>query len=82
MLVAGVTALVSGVSVFVNSYGVHSFSSPALYTTAKNMAAVLFLALVADVYKRQVPPMRLRYVKQSTPSRSAFGKIRIQAATE
>ena len=48
MLVAGVTALVSGVSVFVNSYGVHSFSSPALYTTAKNMAAVLFLALVAS----------------------------------
>jgi len=42
MLVAGATALVSGVSVFVNSYGVHSFSSPALYTTAKNMAAVVF----------------------------------------
>ena len=48
MLVAGVTALISGVSVFVNSYGVHSFSSPALYTTAKNMAAVLFLALAAS----------------------------------
>jgi drug/metabolite transporter (DMT)-like permease len=47
MLVAGATALVSGVSVFVNSYGVHSFSSPALYTTAKNMAAVVFLALAA-----------------------------------
>lgn len=47
MLVAGVTALVSGVSVFVNSYGVHSFTSPALYTTAKNLAAVVFLALAA-----------------------------------
>jgi drug/metabolite transporter (DMT)-like permease len=48
VLVAGVTALVSGVSVFVNSYGVHSFASPALYTTAKNVAAVLFLALAAS----------------------------------
>jgi drug/metabolite transporter (DMT)-like permease len=48
VLVAGVTALVSGVSVFVNSYGVHSFASPALYTTAKNVAAGLFLALAAS----------------------------------
>jgi drug/metabolite transporter (DMT)-like permease len=48
VLVAGVTAMVSGVSVFVNSYGVHSFASPALYTTAKNLAAVLFLALAAS----------------------------------
>ncbi len=47
MLVAGVTALISGVSVFVNSYGVHDFASPALYTTAKNLAALLFLALAA-----------------------------------
>ncbi|MGD0853042.1 MAG: EamA family transporter [Acidimicrobiales bacterium] len=49
MLVAGVTALISGVSVFVNSYGVHDFASPALYTTAKNIVAFLFLALAATV---------------------------------
>ncbi len=49
ILVAGVTALVSGVSVFVNSYGVHSFASPALYTTAKNLAAVLFLVMAAAI---------------------------------
>ena len=46
----GVTALVSGVSVFVNSYGVHAVSSPAVYTTAKNLvAAVVRLAAVAGV---------------------------------
>jgi len=49
VVVAGVTALVSGVSVFVNSYGVHSFASPALYTTAKNVVAALFLALAMTV---------------------------------
>ncbi|MGD0054673.1 MAG: DMT family transporter [Acidimicrobiales bacterium] len=45
--VAGVTALVSGVSVFVNSYGEHSFASPALYTTAKNIVAATVLVVVA-----------------------------------
>jgi len=43
LLLAGATALVSGVSVFVSSYGVHDFSSPALYTTAKNLVAALVL---------------------------------------
>ena len=36
VLAAG-TALVSGVSVFANSYGVHAIASPAVYTTAKNI---------------------------------------------
>jgi drug/metabolite transporter (DMT)-like permease len=49
MLVAGVTALLSGVSVFVNSYGVHSVTSPALYTTAKNCVAAMVLGLAALV---------------------------------
>ena len=44
VLVAGVTALVSGLSVFVNSYGVHAVKSPAVYTTAKNMVATVLLA--------------------------------------
>ncbi|MGC1419461.1 MAG: DMT family transporter [Acidimicrobiales bacterium] len=49
MYVAGITALLSGVSVFVNSYGVHSVSSPALYTTAKNAVAAMVLGLAALV---------------------------------
>jgi drug/metabolite transporter (DMT)-like permease len=44
VLVAAVTAIISGVSVFANSYGVHSVSSPAVYTTAKNLVATLVLA--------------------------------------
>ena len=47
--VAGVTALVSGVSVFVNSYGVRAVASPAVYTTAKNLVAALVLVLAAYV---------------------------------
>ncbi len=47
--VAGVTALVSGVSVFVNSYGVRAGAAPAVYTTAKNLVAVVVLLLAALV---------------------------------
>jgi drug/metabolite transporter (DMT)-like permease len=47
--VAGATAMISGVSVFVNGYGVHSFSSAAVYTTAKNLVAAVVLAIAAAV---------------------------------
>jgi drug/metabolite transporter (DMT)-like permease len=50
--VAGVTALVSGVSVFVNSYGVKTFASPAVYTTAKNLVAAAVLVLAAALGAR------------------------------
>jgi drug/metabolite transporter (DMT)-like permease len=43
------TALVSGVSVFVNSYGVRAGATPAVYTTAKNLVAMAILSLVALV---------------------------------
>ncbi len=43
VLVAGITALVSGLSVFVNSYGVHAVTSPSVYTTAKNLVATVVL---------------------------------------
>jgi len=44
VLVAALTALISGLSVFVNSYGVHAVTSPAVYTTAKNLVASVVLA--------------------------------------
>jgi drug/metabolite transporter (DMT)-like permease len=47
LAVSGVTAAVSGVSVFVNSYGVHSVRSPAVYTTGKNFFAATFLLVFA-----------------------------------
>jgi drug/metabolite transporter (DMT)-like permease len=52
--VAGVTAAISGVSVFVNSYGVKAVGSPAVYTTAKNLVAtvVLGFAMLAALSAR------------------------------
>ena len=47
--VAGMTALISGLSVFVNSYGVHSIAAPSVYTTAKNLVATVILATGALV---------------------------------
>jgi len=47
VVVAGMTALISGLSVFVNSYGVHSIAPPSVYTTAKNLVATFLLATVA-----------------------------------
>jgi len=44
VLVAALTALISGLSVFVNRYGVHAVTSPAVYTTAKNLVASVVLA--------------------------------------
>ncbi len=44
VVVAGITALISGLSVFVNSYGVHAVRAPAVYTTAKNLVAAVVLA--------------------------------------
>jgi drug/metabolite transporter (DMT)-like permease len=41
--VAAVTAVISGISVFVNSYGVHAVTSPSVYTTAKNLVAFAVL---------------------------------------
>jgi len=56
LAVAGLTALISGVSVFVNSYGVHAVAEPAVYTTAKNLVAAALLAaggLVAVAWRRR-----------------------------
>jgi drug/metabolite transporter (DMT)-like permease len=47
VIVAAVTALISGVSVFVNSYGVHAIRQPAVYTTGKNIVATIMLAALA-----------------------------------
>ncbi len=43
VLVAGITALISGLSVFVNSYGVHAVTSPSVYTTSKNLVATVVI---------------------------------------
>lgn len=56
VLAAAGTALVSGVSVFVNGYGVHSMPDAATYTTAKNLVAALVLVTAVLVGRRVRPP--------------------------
>lgn len=48
-------ALVSGVSVFVNSYGVKRVPNPTVYTTAKNLVAAAALLLLLGVASRARP---------------------------
>ena len=56
---AAVTALVSGVSVFVNASAVRAFGDPVLFTTLKNgVAAIVLVAMAAAVVDRA--PMRIR----------------------
>jgi len=77
MLVAGVTALVSGVSVFVNGYGVRSFSSPAVYTTGKNLVAALFLAVAAwaglSARRKKAAPWCAHFVSREHSERPGRG---------
>jgi drug/metabolite transporter (DMT)-like permease len=69
--VAAITAFISGVSVFVNSEGVHAIASPAAYTTAKNVVAALLLgsgALLASRVGHRRPASALgRYMQVAGP---------------
>src|SRR5665647_3363223 len=47
LLLAFGTACISGVAVFLNSYGVKAFGDASTYTTAKNVVATLVLVLLA-----------------------------------
>ena len=57
LAIAGLTALISGVAVFVNGYGVREWqavSTPTVYTTVKNwFAALILLSLLAATSKRR-----------------------------
>jgi drug/metabolite transporter (DMT)-like permease len=57
MLLAGVTALISGLAIFLNGYGVRAWveiSDPTTYTTLKNgVAALTLLAVLATVNARR-----------------------------
>ena len=72
--IAGATALVSGVSVFVNSYGVRAGATPAVYTTAKNLVAVAVLSIVAligwRVRNRQFGSAAANFVTTAPEARS------------
>ena len=46
LALAGVTAVVSGVSVFVNGYGIARFDDATTYTTAKNLVAAVLVTAI------------------------------------
>jgi drug/metabolite transporter (DMT)-like permease len=48
-------AVISGVSVFTNSYGVKSFGDPTVYTTAKNLVAAAALLVLLGAATRRLP---------------------------
>ncbi len=78
VMVAGLTALVSGVSVFVNGYGVRAGASPTLYTTAKNLVAFAVLAVVAAVglaRRRRAAGPAGRFVSVAAPRATGGGTV-------
>jgi drug/metabolite transporter (DMT)-like permease len=78
VLVAGITAVISGISVFANSYGVHHVPSPSVYTTGKNLVA--FLALGASVLAASAWRRRST-VKGEMATRWAAAPVRIASST-
>ncbi len=67
LLLALSTAMVSGVAVFLNSYGVKAFGNATVYTTAKNVVAAAVLLLVASAAaRRDSRPVRPRGARQWT----------------
>ena len=60
LMIAALTAVVSGVSVFLNGYGVRSWTDPTAYTTMKNLVAALLIAAAALPLLRSAPLPRSR----------------------
>ncbi len=54
---AGMTAVISGFSVFINSYGVKRFDDPTTYTTAKNMVAAVLITGALVGWRRVRRPL-------------------------
>lgn len=67
------TALISGVSVFVNSYGVRVVRDATVYTTAKNLVAAVVLVFLMIGTRRSVPALRL-------PRRQRLGLLAVAVA--
>jgi drug/metabolite transporter (DMT)-like permease len=53
ILLALATAAISGVSVFLNGYGVKAFGSSTVYTTGKNLVAAIILLAVVGIGARR-----------------------------
>ncbi|MCP5026886.1 MAG: DMT family transporter [Actinomycetia bacterium] len=55
---AGLTALISGFSVFVNGYGVRQFDDATTYTTAKNLIAASLIGATLMAWRSRSGPRR------------------------
>ncbi|HUS41707.1 MAG TPA: DMT family transporter [Ilumatobacteraceae bacterium] len=76
LALAGVTAVVSGFSVFVNGYGVAHFDDATTYTTAKNLVtAVVLMVAVVVMRGRRAPDAA------TPPTASAATRTRRDTAT-
>lgn len=64
LLTALGAAAISGVSVFVNSYGVKSFGDATTYTTLKNGVAALILVAVVGLLRQRRPAVRPRQLSR------------------
>lgn len=69
---AGVTAVVSGVSVFVNGYGVGHFDDPTTYTTAKNLVAAFAITAILLTQRRHAPDRPDPSRTTSSPTRRSL----------
>jgi drug/metabolite transporter (DMT)-like permease len=67
IMLAGITAFVSGVAVFVNGYGVRRFDDATTYTTAKNLVAGLALASGAIIARQRTRDGAQTASRLSTP---------------
>lgn len=76
MVLALCAAVLSGVAVFVNSYGVKAFGNATVYTTAKNAVAGLVLLATAG-------PLLLRRSRRAPDSqpRAPLGRARVAGLT-
>src|SRR6187401_1180849 len=59
VLLAAVTGVISGVSIFVNSYAVKQIADAAVFTTLKNGVAAAFLLLIALAVSRRQEVQRI-----------------------
>lgn len=71
LALAGVTACVSGVAVFVNGYGVRRWPDATAYTTAKNLVAAAVL-VAAFAVARRVRPRETRAEPTSSGRPAAY----------
>jgi drug/metabolite transporter (DMT)-like permease len=74
LALAGVTAVVSGVSVFVNGYGVARFDDATTYTTAKNLVAAV---LVTTIFVLQRHHRAVRSAPTNPRTRFALAAVAV-----